>query len=190
MATKPMTSEAIALTEKKMAMTLDDIIKMSKKSSFKVKNQRASNKSKRFFNAGSNKGNASKVRRFMDSRSSVRQGALAKRRSNFQGNQFPLATEAAKKAAAAPVCARALGHNRMVNWNKPRTGAPLAHRRFSRGGFGGKQAKVFPKLRAQTLDTLFANMKEQRMKALSHQMRRGRFQQQKRKRGRFNNYSN
>ncbi|RYR10410.1 hypothetical protein Ahy_B05g078866 [Arachis hypogaea] len=30
MAAKPLTTEAIALTEKKMDMTLDDIIKMSK----------------------------------------------------------------------------------------------------------------------------------------------------------------
>ncbi|XP_042482190.1 uncharacterized protein LOC122062611 isoform X2 [Macadamia integrifolia] len=190
MATKPMTSKAIARTEKKMNMTLDDIIKMSKKSNFMAIKQRASNKSQKFLNAGSNKGNVSKLRRFMDSRSSVRQGVLAERRSKFQGNQFPLATEAARKAAAAPVRARAIGYGRMVNWNQPRIGAPPAQRRFSRGGFFGKQAKVVPKLRPQTLDSLFANMKEQRMKASSHQMRRGRFQQHQRKRDRFNSYSN
>ncbi|RRT83934.1 hypothetical protein B296_00015632 [Ensete ventricosum] len=35
METKPLTAEAIALTEKKMDMTLDDIIKMSKKNTSK-----------------------------------------------------------------------------------------------------------------------------------------------------------
>lgn len=48
------------------------------------------------------------------------QGALAQRRSNFQGNQFPLATEAARKAAAGPLRNRAFGHNRAANWNKTR----------------------------------------------------------------------
>ncbi|KAJ4941343.1 hypothetical protein NE237_016369 [Protea cynaroides] len=155
MAAKPLTSEAIARTEKKMDMTLDDIIKMSKKPDFKFKNQRVPNKNQKFLNVGSNKGNASKVHRFMDSRSSIRQGVFAQRRSNFQGNQFPLATEAAKKAAAAPIRARALGRNRMVNWNKPRIGAPPAQWRL-------QQAKVVTKQRPQTLDSLFANMKEQR----------------------------
>ncbi|KAJ4981004.1 hypothetical protein NE237_031841 [Protea cynaroides] len=199
MAAKPLTSEAIAHTEKKMDMALDDIIKMSKKSNPKVTKQRASNRSHKFLNAGSNQGNASKMHRFIDSRSSIRQGVLAQRRSNFMGNQFPMATEAAKKAAAAPIRARALGHNRMVNWNKPRIGAAPAQRRVSEGGFARKQqqrqrqqeAKLVPKQRPHTLDSLFANMKEQRMRALSQQMnarRGGGYQQQNRRRGQFNNY--
>ncbi|XP_043717568.1 uncharacterized protein LOC122665480 [Telopea speciosissima] len=102
--------------------SLDDVImKMSKKSNSKFKKQKASNKNQNFLNVGSNVGNASKVCRFMDSRSSVRQGFLAQRRSNFQGNQFPLTTEAIKTAAAAPVHARALGCSRMFNWNKPKS---------------------------------------------------------------------
>lgn len=87
------------------------------------------------------------MRRFMDTRSSLRQvmmwvasevnfinfvvkcisdvngpftfgyqGALAQRRSNFQGNQFPLAAEFARKAAVAPLRNRAFGYNRMPNW--------------------------------------------------------------------------
>lgn len=48
------------------------------------------------------------------------QGFLAQRRSNFQGNQFPLATEVARKAPAAPLRNRAFGRNRMANWNKAR----------------------------------------------------------------------
>ncbi|XP_043699255.1 uncharacterized protein LOC122650023 isoform X2 [Telopea speciosissima] len=200
MATKPLTSEAIALTEKKMDMALDDIIKMSKQTNPRVKQQqRVSNKNQKFLNAGSNQGNASKMRRFMDSRSSIRQGVLAQRRSNFQGNQFPMAAEAAKKAAAAPIRPRALGRNRMVNWNKPRIGAAPAQRRVAEGGFAGRkqqqqqlQAKVVPKQRPQTLDSLFANMKEQRMKTLSQQMNArhiGGSQQHQRRRGQFNNYS-
>ncbi|XP_019054425.1 PREDICTED: uncharacterized protein LOC104604010 isoform X2 [Nelumbo nucifera] len=174
MAAKPLTSEAIALTEKKMDMTLDDIIKMSKKSTSKTKKQRAPNKSQKLFSGGAApQGNASKVRRYMDSRSSLRQGVLAQRRSNFQGDQFPLTTEAARKAAAAPIRNRAINNrNRVVNWNKPRIGARPLQRRTTEGGFSVKQqqpAKVVPKQRPQTLDSLFANMKEQRMRALSRQ---------------------
>lgn len=44
------------------------------------------------------------------------QGVLAQRRSNFQGNQFPLATEFARKAAVAPLRNRAFSHNRLANW--------------------------------------------------------------------------
>ncbi|KAJ4970783.1 hypothetical protein NE237_003882 [Protea cynaroides] len=162
MAAKPLTSEAIARTEKKMDMTLDDIIKMSKKPDFKFKNQRVPNKNQKFLNVGSNKGNASKVHRFMDSRSSIRQGVFAQRRSNFQGNQFPLATEAAKKAAAARSCQS----SRSI-------GAPPAQWRVSERGFPGKASDIRP---------LFANMKEQRMRALSHSQqmnsqRTGGFQQ-------------
>ena len=55
------------------------------------------------------------------------QGALAQRRSNFQGNQFPLATEAARKAAAAPLRNRAFGRNRAANWNKTRYFIPKVY---------------------------------------------------------------
>jgi hypothetical protein len=40
MATKPLTSEAIAITEKKMDMALEDIIKLSKNTKTKPKKQR------------------------------------------------------------------------------------------------------------------------------------------------------
>ncbi|KAF8379703.1 hypothetical protein HHK36_029147 [Tetracentron sinense] len=195
MAAKPLTSEAIALTEKKMDMTLDDIIKMSKTSTSKAKNQRVSNKSQKFSNGSSTQGKSSKVRSFMDSRSSLRQGVLAQRRSNFTVNQFPLAT----KAAAAPIRNRALNRNRVVNWNKPRLlsvcrfGATLVQRKATDGGFTGKQhpEKAVPKQRPQTLDSLFANMKEQRMRVLSQHnnaRRQGTQQQQRRGRGRHGNF--
>lgn len=127
MAAEPLTNEAIALTEKKMAMTLDDIIKMSKNNSAKASNkQRISNRSRKFVNNVSQDRNA-KIRRFLDSRSALRQGALAQRRSNFQGdqfsnshvNQFPLASDAAKKAAAAPI-RRPFSGSRAGNIKKPR----------------------------------------------------------------------
>lgn len=119
MAAKPLTSEAIALTEKKMDMTLDDIIKMSKTNSARANNkQRVSNRSRKFVNNASQDKNA-KLRRFMDSKSTLRQGALAKRRSNYQGNQFPLANEAAKKAVVAPI-RRPFSGSRAVNVNKQR----------------------------------------------------------------------
>ncbi|OMP02931.1 long chain acyl-CoA synthetase 4-like protein [Corchorus olitorius] len=120
MAAKPLTTEAIALTEKKMDMTLDDIIKMSKNSSHKNKKQpRASNKSHKPVNH-SVKEKALKVRQYMNSRSTVRQGVLAQRRSNFQGNRFPLAADAARRAAAAPLRVRAFNGGRVANMmNKP-----------------------------------------------------------------------
>ncbi|PPD78069.1 hypothetical protein GOBAR_DD24994 [Gossypium barbadense] len=119
MAAKPLTSEAIALTEKKMDMTLDDIIKMSKNTSNKSKKQpRIPNKIQRpVSNAAKDK--ALKVRQYMDSRASVRQGVLAQRRSNFQGNRFPFVAEAARRAAVAPFRNRAFNSRRVANLNKP-----------------------------------------------------------------------
>ncbi|KAI3935129.1 hypothetical protein MKX01_031396 [Papaver californicum] len=182
--TKPLTSEAIALTEKKMDMTLDEIIKMSKKPTQRLKNHRIPNKTQKFGGGaqGNNgvRGNPFKVRQFMDSRSSVRQGALAQRRSNFQANNhFPLATEVAKKAGAAPARNRPFNRSRQGNWNKQRTGAPQSIQRTTEVGFLNKQqqgpfqfqAKMVtqPRQKGQTLDSLFANMKEQRMRMQSQQ---------------------
>ncbi|MBA0559448.1 hypothetical protein Golob_016410, partial [Gossypium lobatum] len=119
MAAKPLTSEAIALTEKKMDMTLDDIIKLSKTSSNKTKKQRrVLNKGQKPFNNAA-KAKALKVRQYMDSRSSVRQGFLAQRRSNIPGNQFPLAAEAARRASVAPVRIKNVNGVRVANLNKP-----------------------------------------------------------------------
>lgn len=114
MATKPLTTEAIALTEKKMDMTLDDIIKMSKKNPMKGKRpQRPPIKSQGFQNGNASHGNT-RMQRFIDSRSSIRQGVLAKRRSNFHSDKFPITTEVARKAAVMPVS------NRRINRNGPR----------------------------------------------------------------------
>ncbi|XP_051136917.1 uncharacterized protein LOC127255443 isoform X1 [Andrographis paniculata] len=178
MAAKPLTTEAIALTEKKMDMTLDDIIKMSKtKDTKKPKNQRVSNRGQKFGNNVA-QDKFSKARRFMDTRSSLRQGALAQRRSNFQGNQFPVATEAARKAAVAPLRNRAFSRNKAFNPNKPRVGGPVVQKFVANGGGSTlkkpfQQANSMPKQKPQTLDALFANMKEQRMKAAISQQNTG-----------------
>ncbi|OAY82333.1 hypothetical protein ACMD2_22584 [Ananas comosus] len=157
---KPITTEAIAITEKKMDMTLEDIIKMSKKNNSKGKRPpRMPNKSRGFPNGNPSQGN-SKVQRFMDSRSSIRQGVLAQRRSNFRGNQFPVTTQVAKKAAAMPI------RNRAANWGKPRV-APASVQR--KDAAAGKDKVLVPKQRPQTLDALFATMKEQRMRNISQQ---------------------
>ncbi|KAI4326824.1 hypothetical protein L6164_019354 [Bauhinia variegata] len=182
MAAKPLTTEAIAQTEKKMDMALDDIIKMSKNT--KARKQRGvPNKSQKFSN-GFNQDKSSKVQRYTESRSSLRQGVLAKRRSNFQGNQFPVATEVAQKAAVAvavaPLRNRASNRNRIANWNRPRFGVPPSQRRGAGGGFAAKplpsprqqqeeEVNTMPKQKPQTLDSLFANMKEQRLRVLSRQ---------------------
>ncbi|XP_047983424.1 uncharacterized protein LOC125224118 [Salvia hispanica] len=177
MADKLLTSEAIALTEKKMDMSLDDIIKMSKTRAVKPNKHRVSNKGQKSFNnASQDKG--LKVKRFMDTRTSLRQGALAQRRSNFQGNHFPLASEAAKKAAVAPIRSRASNWSRPFNVNKSRTGASTFKNNAATGsGFivkkpqqkPAQQASLSPKQKPQTLDSLFANMKEERMRVLSRQ---------------------
>ncbi|KAL6578745.1 hypothetical protein OROMI_008961 [Orobanche minor] len=176
MAMKPLTSEAIALTEKKMDMTLDDIIKMSQTHGMKPKKQRVPNKGQKFVNKVS-QDNSLKVRRFMDTRSSIRQGALAQRRSNFQANQFPLATEAAKKAAVAPIRGRAFNRTRRFNVNK-RVGASTVRKNVvNEGRFTVKKpaqvANGGPKQKPQTLDSLFATMKEERMRAISLQNNNG-----------------
>ncbi|XP_031372010.1 uncharacterized protein LOC116187441 isoform X2 [Punica granatum] len=137
MATQPMTSEAIALTQKKMDMALDDIIKMSKRAATKAKKSRAPNKNPRAFNDAA-KAKSSKLRDFMDSRASLRQGALARKRSKFLGNHFQLATEAARKVAAAPFRGKAFNRPRGSNLNRSRSGTQAGQRAAN----GGVTAKV------------------------------------------------
>ncbi|XP_031280908.1 uncharacterized protein LOC116139370 isoform X2 [Pistacia vera] len=179
MAAKPLTTEAIALTEKKMDMSLDDIIKMSKNpAATKPKQQRRPpNKSQKSFN-NAVQDKALKVRQHMGSRSSVRQGVLAQRRSNFQNNHFPLANEAARKAVVAPVRNRAFNGSMVTNkMKRARVGAMPVQRKVANGGFVAKslqQDNGGPKqLRPQTLDSLFANMKEQRMRVFQRQSNGG-----------------
>ncbi|KAJ6393525.1 hypothetical protein OIU77_022886 [Salix suchowensis] len=175
MAIKPLSREEIANTEKKLDMPLDDIIKMSKNTTKPKKQQRAPIKNQKMFNNPAHE-KPLKVRRYMDSRPLARQGALAQRRSNFHGNQFPLAYEAARKAAVAPFHNRNFGRNFVANSNNARA-ASFTVKRAANGGFATKslprqnqqqhQGDAGAKQRPQTLDLLFANMKEQRMKVLS-----------------------
>ncbi|XP_031389992.1 uncharacterized protein LOC116202547 isoform X3 [Punica granatum] len=168
MEAKPLTKEALALTEKKMDMALDDIIKMSKNKPAKGKRARVPNKSQRAYNNAA-QDKSMKLQRFMNSRSSLRQGVLAQKRSNFQGNQFPLAKEAARKAAVVPFRSRAPPRDRTVNSNRTRAGAPLAMNRSSKNTSGASkqhqgEGNGGSKQRPQTLDARFANLKEQREK--------------------------
>ncbi|XP_056174309.1 uncharacterized protein LOC115675378 isoform X3 [Syzygium oleosum] len=169
MAAKPLMSDAIALTEKKMDMTLDEIIKMSKNPANKAKKFRPSqNKSQRSFrNAAKEK--SLRYRHFMDTRSSLRQGALARKRSNFQPNHFPLATEAARKAGVNPFGGRAFNRDRTAIANRPRAGGVVIQKRIANGAVAAKQkeneSNAGAKQRPKTLDSLFADLKEQRMKA-------------------------
>ncbi|XP_031504356.1 uncharacterized protein LOC116266959 [Nymphaea colorata] len=155
------TNEAIALTEKKIDMTLDDIVKMSKKPASKGKNTRIVNKNGGLINKGTSQTRASQLKQFSDSRATLRQGVLAQRRSNFKANsQFPFAVEAVRKVANEPV------RMRVSNWHKTRP-IPVAQRKVGQV-FSSYPAKVvqqsnIPKGRPQTLDSLFANLKEQRL---------------------------
>ncbi|GAA0148521.1 hypothetical protein LIER_07939 [Lithospermum erythrorhizon] len=220
---KPMSPEVLALTEKKMSMTLDDIINMSKTNDNKGRKQRVWNHNQKFSNNGSRDKNAkvervmnnqsfmrrkysnngsqdknAKVQRVMNNRSFMRQGALSHGRTNFQSNQFPLATEAAKKAAAAPINNRAFNQRRVMNVNKLRV-APLRSEEKAANGWGfimkqnsqhqpkpatmrqkpsmlqqnsQHRAKPVPvRQHPQTLDALFANMTEQRSESFSQQNR-------------------
>ncbi|KAL8138951.1 hypothetical protein V2J09_004952 [Rumex salicifolius] len=173
-------SEAIAFTEKKVDMALDDIIKMSKTKTTKSKRQMVPNKSHKLF-GGNGTQKSLKVRKYMESRSSLRQGVLAQRRSNFQGGRFPVATEAAKNAVVAPMRIRGFNRNRTANWNRPRTSAAM--NRQGNGpakGFAIKpriqqlqqhrqQQQSHQQIMPKTLDSLFASMKEQRMQTFGHQ---------------------
>ncbi|CAE6132200.1 unnamed protein product [Arabidopsis arenosa] len=178
---KPITTETVALTEKKMDMSLDEIIKMEKSNTNvnKGKKQRASNKKEKFNGAAKN--SAVKAQHYMDSRSDVRQRAFAKKRTNFQGNQFPVTTTIARKAASAnQLRGRPYNAGRMTNTNQSRFITPPAQNRAAQRGFvakpqqqqqrekieqkqangGGGGQRQWP----QTLDSRFATMKEERMR--------------------------
>ncbi|KAK9668408.1 hypothetical protein RND81_13G058400 [Saponaria officinalis] len=189
MALKPLSEEAIALTEKKMDMSLDDIIKMSKTDAGKKK-QREPIKSRGNYNR--NHDRSFKVRQFVDSRSTLRQGAFAQKRSSFQGNFFPLAAEAARKAANATFHNRPFNHRNAGNWNKTRPGGPPRRQGNASNGSNAltqqqrqkqhqrqnqqqqqqhqeplPREEMIHNQKPKTLDSLFANMKEQRMRAFN-----------------------
>ncbi|CAN6987123.1 hypothetical protein IGI04_001363 [Brassica rapa subsp. trilocularis] len=96
--------DRIALNEKKVAMALDDLIKLSKRNAKgnKGRSSRRPKNKNRNFNGAARYGNPSKEKHYVNSLSGVRQGAVEKRRSNFKGNQFPVATNVARKAANVP----------------------------------------------------------------------------------------
>nr|VDC74958.1 unnamed protein product [Brassica rapa] len=96
--------DRIALNEKKVAMALDDLIKLSKRNTKgnKGRSSRRPKNKNRNFNGAARNSNPSKEKHYVNSLSGVRQGAVEKRRSNFKGNQFPVATNVARKAANVP----------------------------------------------------------------------------------------
>uniref|UniRef100_A0ACD6A0C0 Uncharacterized protein n=1 Tax=Avena sativa TaxID=4498 RepID=A0ACD6A0C0_AVESA len=190
----PLTAEAIAFTEKKMDMTLEDIIKMSKKKTPAGKKaSRQPIKKNPFQNGSSNQGNG-KVQRFIESRSSIRQGVLAQRRSNLDGNQFQITKTAAKTAAAMPVRGRA------DRWNKPSAPSTSVQRRPVSETLQNSKGKEMHKEQPRTMDALFAQMKQQRMRIMppqqsnathGHQFNQHpRVQQQRRGRGGYGGCSN
>lgn len=159
----PLTAESIAFTEKKMDMTLDDIIKMSKKKNPGGKKlPRHPIKKRPFQNGNSNQGNA-KVQWFMESRSTIRHGVLAQRRSNLGGYQFPVTKQAAKKAAAVPV------RNGAIRWNKPSASTLVQRRPVDDIFQNGKAKEVQNQGTPRTMDALFAQMKAQRMRTVPQQ---------------------
>lgn len=112
-------SEAIALTEKKMDMTLDDIIRMFKNNTSKPKRQGVLNRSQKPVNS-STMDKSTKIRNFIDSRSITRQGVLAQRRSIVEGYGFLLASQDTRKVPFAPKRIGYFNRNKAVRVNKPR----------------------------------------------------------------------
>ncbi|CAN0840956.1 hypothetical protein LINGRAHAP2_LOCUS3026 [Linum grandiflorum] len=119
----------------------------------------------------------------MDARPFVRQGALAQKRSNFQGSHFPIAKDFARKAAVVPLrnSNRPFNNNAMPNANKARERSFMVRRRGDNSAFTAKapqqqqqqQGDGGIKPRIQTLDAMFANMKEQRTRASLQQQNNG-----------------
>uniref|UniRef100_A0A1J3HKR2 Uncharacterized protein n=1 Tax=Noccaea caerulescens TaxID=107243 RepID=A0A1J3HKR2_NOCCA len=169
----PLMAEAIAITEKKVAMALDDIIKLSKRNSNRNKGKRArrqKNKNQNFNGTANN--NTSKVQHYVKSLSAVKQGAVAKRRSNLQRSQFPVTTNIARNAATAPplsVRGRAFNAGRMTSANQSRLIAPPVENISVHARFTTKRHEVDQKVenggggkRKKTLDSRFASIKKQR----------------------------
>ncbi|CAN8230792.1 unnamed protein product [Cochlearia groenlandica] len=163
----PLISPTIALAEKKMAMALDDIIKMSKrrKNVNKGKRSRRQKNKKRNSN-GAAKENTSKVRHYVNTLSAVRQGAVVKRR-----NRFPRTA-----AASPPLSGRGRDFNarRIITVDQSRLVAPSAQSRYVHGRFAVKRQEVVDERvekegeKRKTLDSRFANMKEQRKRQKSN----------------------
>ncbi|KAH9606144.1 hypothetical protein KSS87_006880 [Heliosperma pusillum] len=230
MANQQFTKEDIA-REKKVDMALDDIIKMSKRN-FGLKKQRVSNKSHGIFHG--NQDRSLKVRQYMDSRSTLRQGFFAQKRTSFRGNNFPLAPEAApnaavttfrrnnfplvagaaRKAAVTTFRIRPINQRQARNWNNSRPGGAV--RRQGNASIGGnalKQQKqqqqqhghqhqilhpvpkkeLIQNQKFRTLDSMFANMKAQRLTTFTRTNNGSTARNQPRQpwlRGRFGNCSN
>ncbi|XP_010439114.1 PREDICTED: uncharacterized protein LOC104722612 [Camelina sativa] len=161
----PPISEVIALTEKKVSMALDDIIKLSKRKNNVNRGKKPRREKKKTQNfSGAARNDTSKVSKYVKSLSSVRQGAVAKRRSNFKGNQFPSTTNMARKAAAA---GKAFHGGWMTSANQSRRIAPPVQNRSVQARVNAKRHEVDQKVenrewKSKTLDSRFASMKEQR----------------------------
>ncbi|XP_074317588.1 uncharacterized protein LOC141653659 [Silene latifolia] len=231
MAIEAFSKEDIA-REQKVDMALDDIIKMSRRNLAK-KQQRVSNKSRGVFHGNQNR--SWKVRQYMDSRSTLRQGVLDQKRTSFRGTNFTLAPEAAPKAAVItfrrnnfPLVAGAsrksvvtmfrnkpINQNKARNWNNSRPGGgPVRRQGNASGGNALKQQKQQQQQRGhqqhqfqhpvqrkelihnqnfRTLDSMFANMKEQRLTTFTGMNNGPTVRNQPRQpwlRGRFGNCSN
>lgn len=134
MAENPLTAEAIALAEKKVGMTLDDLIKMSKAQHRPMKKQRVPNKTQgRFFNRAAPQ--EDKARALMGWRSRSRQRLLAERR--FQGQQPTSDFDRMSRGR--------------VNSNRPRAGA---HRNAAIGGGYSFAAPKAPATRISVFDRI------------------------------------
>ncbi|CAH8360098.1 unnamed protein product [Eruca vesicaria subsp. sativa] len=160
--------DPIALNAKKVAMALDDLIKLSKsdtKGGNKRKNSRRAKSKSRNFNGVARRNNTSKEKHHVNSLSGVRQGAVAKRRSNFKGNQFPVTTPEAAPVSPLRVRRRGFNAGRKSCANQSRLLAPPVQNRHAR--FIAKRQEVEQKVENgggtwKTLDSRFAIMKEQR----------------------------
>ncbi|KAJ3683418.1 hypothetical protein LUZ60_013645 [Juncus effusus] len=165
MTTNPPATETIALTEKKMDMSLDEIINMSKKKSIAKERrpQRMPIINRGFQKFGAlvpqNQKGFNKARQFADSRSAMRQGALAQRRTYFNGkNNFPVTNKIAKKAGNIP-----FRTNKPV-WNRPRAGPTYTQGSAYVQNGAASNSSFDHRKKPQTMDALFSRMQQERKK--------------------------
>jgi hypothetical protein len=137
---------SVGSTEQKMAMSLDDIIKHSKKANAK---SRVPNKGRNKKTSGPS-ANAALQKSVASRSSGMRQGKFAEARARNGGANFPATQAASKRAFSAPINTR----SRQImknNGDQPRKNA------FGRRRNGPRGANAFPAAAAGNMTVSVSN---------------------------------